>query len=955
MDVGPELAVSGDAIMSRSTPTRDGRSAEILERALELTGEARAAYLEGACGADEALQAEIRSLLAAHDEAGEFMSAPTSPLGQADVTKAGPLTEGPGTVIGRYKILQAIGEGGFGAVYMAQQTEPVKRKVALKIIKLGMDTKQVIGRFEAERQALALMDHPNIAKVLDAGATGTGRPYFVMELVRGVPITEYCDSAGLGTEERLALFVQVCGAVQHAHQKGIIHRDIKPSNVLVTLHDGTPVPKVIDFGIAKATNQELTQRTVFTEFRQFLGTPEYMSPEQAEMSGLDVDTRTDIYSLGVLLYELLTGTTPFDPDTLRSAAYGEIQRIIREIEPPKPSTRVSTLGARSSVVAKCRDTEPAALRRIIRGDLDWIVMKALEKDRTRRYETANGLALDIRRYLANEPVLASPPRASYRLGKFVRRNRVVVTAGSAVVVALVAGITLASVALVQAKRDRDRYREAEIVAAQERDRAQLAEEKAKLLRRLFGAGTVSLAVLPLDNLSVNPGQEYFADGLTEALIHDLSRISALQVISPASIMRYKGTDKPLTEIARELDVDAILKGSVLCAGEGVRITAQLVHGATNQPLWADSYECRRQDVMAVQSALSRDVTAEIQLQLTPQDRAALASTSAVAPEAHEAYLKGIHALQRKNEEGATTALEFFDEAIRIDPSFALAHVGRADAFLVLENAYRPPLETMPRMEEAALKAIELDPNLAEAYVALSYVKLMFYWDWEAARQAVERALELNPRSASAHLARAGYLVALRQFEEALAELKRAEALDPISLVSAEEYGYVPYMAREYDLAIDYSRRAIELDPSYWQAYTWKGLALAEKELYAEAIDVLESALELDDAPQILQFLGGVYARAGYTDKAGEMLEELDRQSEDRFICPYEVAQIHLALGDFDTAFFWFDLAYELRSPCIPWLNVDPRLDPIRDDPRFADIQRRTGHEVTGPDASGGSI
>ncbi|MHC5022445.1 MAG: serine/threonine-protein kinase, partial [Planctomycetota bacterium] len=367
--------------MSTSTEPRrpapnPERVAEILQRALELEGAARSAFLEGACTGDPALRSEIESMLDAHGEAGAYMGAPTAECVPAPAApRPG---EGPGSRIGRYKILQEIGEGGFGVVYMAQQLEPVKRKVALKVIKLGMDSKQVIGRFEAERQALAMMDHPNIAKVLDAGATDTGRPYFVMELVKGIPITEYCDSNGLSARQRLELFVLVCSAVQHAHQKGIIHRDIKPSNVMVTLHDGTPVPKVIDFGIAKATNQELTQKTVFTEFRQFLGTPEYMSPEQAEMSGLDVDTRTDIYALGVLLYELLTGSTPFEPQSLQSAAYGEIQRIIREVEPPKPSTRVSTMGEQLATVAKRRDTEPAALRRLIRGDLDWIVMRAIE-------------------------------------------------------------------------------------------------------------------------------------------------------------------------------------------------------------------------------------------------------------------------------------------------------------------------------------------------------------------------------------------------------------------------------------------------------------------------------------------------------------------------------------------------------------------------------------------------
>ncbi|MHC4141563.1 MAG: tetratricopeptide repeat protein, partial [Planctomycetota bacterium] len=320
-----------------------------------------------------------------------------------------------------------------------------------------------------------------------------------------------------------------------------------------------------------------------------------------------------------------------------------------------------------------------------------------------------------------------------------------------------------------------------------------------------------------------------------------------------------------------------------------------------------------------------------------------------APEAHEAYLKGIHALQRRNEEGATTALEFFDEAIRKDPSYAQAYVGTAKAYFVLENNYRPPLEVLPLMEEAALKAIELDPTLAEAYVALGYVKLMFYWQWEDAREAFERALELNPRSAAAHLGYADYLVAMRRFDEALVELERAEALDPISLVEEEGYGSVPFMAREFELAIDYTRRAIELDPTFWQAYTWQGLALAEKGLFADAIEVLEKGEKLDDSPQILMFLGGIYARAGYTDKAKDMLEDVERQRKTgRFICPYEIATIYLALGDLDTAFFWFDMAYEFRSPCIPWLNVDPRLDVVRDDARFEELQRITGHEVINP-------
>jgi eukaryotic-like serine/threonine-protein kinase len=432
------------------------REESLFSAAMELpTPEARAAFLREACSGDDQLRQRVQALLEAAQPTNDFLEhapgapafLPASPAPGPTISLTVPIAEKAGDRIGHYKLLEQIGEGGCGVVYMAEQTEPIRRRVAFKVIKLGMDTKQVVARFEAERQALALMDHPNIAKVLDAGATDTGRPYFVMELVKGIKITDFCGQNHLATKERLGLFMQVCHAVQHAHQKGIIHRDIKPSNILVTLHDGVPVPKVIDFGIAKATQQPLTDKTMFTSLQQFIGTPAYMSPEQAELSGLDINTRTDIYSLGVLLYELLTGKPPFEPDTLLKAGLDEMRRIIRETEPPKPSTKLAT-----TLAANPQSAVRTPQLKEVRGDLDWIVMKCLEKDRRRRYETANGLAQDIERHLNSEPVTAGAPGAAYRMSKFIRRHRFGLATATTLVLLLAAGVVVSTWQMLRAKR-----------------------------------------------------------------------------------------------------------------------------------------------------------------------------------------------------------------------------------------------------------------------------------------------------------------------------------------------------------------------------------------------------------------------------------------------------------------------------------------------------------------------
>jgi serine/threonine protein kinase len=468
---------------------------DLFVAALAITDpERRAAYLKHECQGDAALQARIEQLLAANADAGSFLegsgvsretdaTTTRAPDGEPDTVDHGDPTARVGSVVGgKYKLIEAIGEGGMGSVYMAQQTEPVKRAVAVKVIKAGMDSKAILARFEAERQALAMMDHPNIAKVFDAGTTDGGRPFFVMELVKGQPITRFCDERKLTPRQRLELFVPVCQAIQHAHQKGVIHRDIKPSNVLVAMYDDKPVPKVIDFGVAKAAGQSLTDKTLMTGFGAVVGTAEYMSPEQASLNNLDIDTRSDVYSLGVLLYELLTGTTPVDKKSLGQAALLEILRIVREVEAPRPSAKLSTLDTLPSVAAN-RGTEPAKLSRLMKGELDWLVLKALEKDRGRRYETANALSRDVQRYLADEVVEARPPSAGYRLRKFVRRHRGQVIAAGLVFFALLAGMAGTIWGLIEARRQagiaRAETAEREQARAAEADRAE-GERLAKL-------------------------------------------------------------------------------------------------------------------------------------------------------------------------------------------------------------------------------------------------------------------------------------------------------------------------------------------------------------------------------------------------------------------------------------------------------------------------------------------
>ena len=523
-----------------------------------LSPEDRPAYLAEACQGDPSLRARVEQMLAVSEEAEAFIAdVPDDAHKTIKVNPNDSPDESIGQTIGRYKILEKIGEGGCGVVYVAEQTEPVRRRVALKVIKLGMDTKQVVARFEAERQALAMMDHPNIARVLDAGSTETGRPYFVMELVRGIRITDYCDNNNLATKERLDLFSLVCHAIQHAHQKGVIHRDIKPSNILVTLQDGAPAPKVIDFGIAKATEGRLTDATVNTQLHQFIGTPAYMSPEQAEMTGLDVDTRSDIYSLGVLLYELLTGKTPFSAQDLLSQGIDAMRKTIREQEPVRPSTKLGALQRDElTTTAKRRSVEPVKLTRLLQGDLDWIVMKCLEKDRTRRYETANGMAMDIQRYFQGQPVLATPPSAGYRLRKFARRNRGQVIVGGVLAAALALGMIGTGLALKRALRAESGLHrqlvETEKAHEAEKARADELKEVSDFQAKMLAQVDVTTAGVKLTE-DVN---RRFADALADTPMSDAERSRA------TNSFRVEWSKINAIDAARTLINETILKPAV---------------------------------------------------------------------------------------------------------------------------------------------------------------------------------------------------------------------------------------------------------------------------------------------------------------------------------------------------------------------------------------------------------
>jgi serine/threonine protein kinase/tetratricopeptide (TPR) repeat protein len=890
------------------------------------TAEEQAAFVDQACGGDAPLRAQLEELLRAQREAGSFLQEPSAlPAVTVDDVSA---AERPGTVIGPYKLLEPIGEGGMGTVFLALQSQPVRRKVALKLIKSGMDTRQVVARFEVERQALALMDHPNIAKVLDAGQMGSGRPYFVMELVNGLPITEFCDQGRLGPRERLELFVHVCQAVQHAHHKGIIHRDIKPSNVLVTIQDGTPLVKVIDFGIAKAVGQQLTDKTLFTGFAQMIGTPLYMSPEQVALSNVDVDTRSDIYSLGVLLYELLTSTTPFDKDRFKGASYDEIRRIIREEEPPKPSTRISTLGGQASTVWTHRKIDPRRLSRLVRGELDWIVMKALEKDRNRRYESAGAFAADVQRYLADETVLACPPSVGYRLRKFLRRHKTALGVATAVLLVMLAAAGGAAWRLWE--------RAAQFTATEHEVTVALTrtEHLAAQARKMpsTNSGQAAAALVVWQQAADNLGQAAAALGAGTGDHSLRQRVAAVQ----AEVERDLGKARRKAKLFHDLD-DARMASAMLVEGTFAHATARAKYEAALAAFDLDMTALATDELARRISAQEPEVRDALVMALDDWAVQAYGSKTSWSPAKLRALAKAAdndnlrQRYRAATEAGDVKTLRDLSAEAR-QFSFAapilhplainlLAHGLRDEAFALLRwGRDRHPTDfwlhfslgswlhhkraTPLELEEALgcyRACLALRPNASVVHYNLGIV-LDTSKRPDEALAAFQKAVDIDPTDALHHYSLGAVWAKKKQWDKALDAYRTASRLDPELAQPHNGIGNLHTEKKQWDKALAEYDTAIKLNPRYAPPHVGRGKVLSVKRRQNEAMAAYDTAIQLDhDNAAAHNNRGSIFQMWQRWDEAAAAFEKAVKLDPD-FAPPHiGLASVHIAGNRWDEA------------------------------------------------------
>jgi TolB-like protein/Flp pilus assembly protein TadD/tRNA A-37 threonylcarbamoyl transferase component Bud32 len=849
--------------------------------ALEQPDDARRAYLADACGDDGELRDQVESLLASAAAATPLFETPSVLIdgARAIVERLARFeTSRVGEQIGAYRVVRELGGGGMGAAYLAVRADASYEKtVAIKVLKRGMDTEAVLRRFRHERQILADLDHPNIARLLDGGTTADGLPYFVMEYAEGVPIDRYCDDRKLSISDRISVFRKVCAAVRHAHAHRVIHRDLKPGNILVTV-DGEP--KLLDFGISKVLAADATESTDSTAFSRAM-TPQYASPEQ--MRGAAVTAASDVYSLGLLLYELLTGRRAYSLDGL---TLEQVDQTVCVEEPVPPST----------------------CRRELAGDLDNIVLMALRKEPERRYATVDDLSDDLLRHLERRPVRARSDDVGYRAGRFLHRHRV-----HAIEAALVLALLIAAAVAWWAWQ-----------------------------RAPTGAGAVeSLAVMPFTVTGGSPDADYLSDGLAEGLIDGLSRLPGLKVLSRGTAFAFKGRRLDPRSIGHDLGVQHVVLGTLVENGSQIELQIEIVDGRDGHRLWGNGYRETLAGLSSLRDRIVRDVASGLHVE--PPSAAAAVRRHSSDSEAYQLYLRGRYLWNKRTEDGFTRGLEYFRQALSRDPRYALAYTGIADCYNLLGIwGAMSPHDAMPKVKQAALAAIAIDNTLAEAHTSLAFVHWVYDWDWAAAGREFEEALRLDPSYATAHDWYAYYLASMGRFDQALAHVKQAQAIEPVSLSISTDVGEIYYWSRQYDRAVEQLRSVLQIEPEFPMARNILGLTYLKTGDLAHAVEELEAARRLSPGPRTMSTLAYGYGAAGARAKAKQTLDELREGSKQRYTSAFALAVAYAGAGDTEQALSELEVAFAERSDTMAVLRVYPVLDGLRTEPRFKDLLARVG-------------